>query len=260
MTDVKKKKRAGSKKGKVFLVGAGPGDPGLLTVKGRKILAAADVVVYDRLIHRKILAHCRRNCEKVYVGKRDGLHIRSQREINEILRRRYQEGLTVVRLKGGDPFIFGRGGEEAELLAENRIPFEIVPGVSSASAVPTYAGIPLTHRRFASSVGIVTGHRSGGDAASIQNWKHVARAFDTLVILMGVRNMENIMKSLTSAGVKKSTPAAVIEWGTTDRQRIVAGSVGNIAAKAKSEGIKPPAIIVVGRVVSLSRKLLWYRA
>ncbi|MFH1539702.1 MAG: uroporphyrinogen-III C-methyltransferase [bacterium] len=246
-------------RGKVYLIGAGPGDPGLLTVKGADILSRADVVIYDRLIHRKLLDGCKEGCEKIFVGKQDRRHPVPQKQINELLVEKASKAGVLARLKGGDPFIFGRGGEEAEFLAENGIEFEVVPGVTSASAVPAYAGIPLTHRDFASSVGIVTGHRCVGKTDCIQNWGRIAGAFDTLVVLMGVRNMPNIVKSLLESGVPLDTPAAVIEWGTTEKQKMAKGILSNIVSLASGAGIQPPAVFIIGRVVGLSEKIDWFK-
>lgn len=248
-----------SNKGKVYLVGAGPGDPGLLTLKGADILSKADIVVYDRLIHRALLDNCKEGCEKIFVGKQDRLHPVPQDQINKLLVEKVSSAGILARLKGGDPFLFGRGGEEAEFLADNGIEFEVVPGVTSASAVPAYAGIPLTHRDFASSVGIVTGHRCVGKTDCIQNWGHIARAFDTLVVLMGVRNMPNIVENLLESGVAPDTPAAVIEWGTTEKQKVVKGVLAEIVSVAGKAEIRPPAVFIVGKVVDLSKKIGWLK-
>ncbi|MCX8152949.1 MAG: uroporphyrinogen-III C-methyltransferase [Candidatus Bathyarchaeota archaeon] len=245
-------------KGKVFLVGAGPGDPTLLTVKAVEVLKAADVVVYDRLVNEAILDWAPATAERIYVGKSSGKHELSQERINELLVAKALEGKKVVRLKGGDPFLFGRGGEEAEALAENHIDFEVVPGVTSAIAAPAYAGIPLTHRDYASSVAIATGHRAE-NGGKIVKWVELAGAVDTIVILMGVELLESIAAKLMDGGLDPETPVAIIEQGTTARQRSLVGELGMIAEVAKEKGVKPPAVIVIGRVATLGEKLAWFK-
>lgn len=245
--------------GRVYLIGAGPGDPELITVKAINALAVCDTVVYDRLCSEEILHYCRTNAELIYVGKLPGAYRFSQTEINRLLVAKALEGRTVARLKGGDPFIFGRGGEEAEALAEAGIPFHVIPGVTSAIAVPAYAGIPLTHRRYASSVGIITGHEDPVKETSHLDWVSLAKGMDTLVFLMGRGNLGNIARQLISRGRQASTPAAVIAWGTTAYQRKVVGTLGDIDVLADREGITHPAIIVIGDVVRLHEKLEWLR-
>lgn len=245
-------------KGKVFLVGAGPGDPALLTLKAVEALKAADVIVYDRLVNEAILEWAPKTAEKIYVGKSAGKHELPQEKINELLVAKALEGKKVVRLKGGDPFLFGRGGEEAEALAEKRIDFEVVPGVTSAIAAPAYAGIPLTHRDYASSVAIVTGHRAE-DGGKIVKWTELARAVDTIVILMGIERLESTATKLIEGGLDPNTPVAVIEQGTTEQQRSVIGKLGTIAQTAKKNGVKPPAVIVIGNVATLGEKLAWFK-
>jgi uroporphyrinogen III methyltransferase/synthase len=246
------------KKGKVYLVGAGPGDPGLLTVKGLECLKQADVIVYDRLLDDSLLELARPGAEKIYVGKSAGWHTLKQEEINELLVGKAGEGKGVVRLKGGDPFVLGRGGEEVEALAGSRVPFKVVPGVSSATAVPAYAGIPLTHRELASSFIVATGHEAGGkdDAATL--WDKLGTGAGTLVFLMGVTRLRHIVKALLDNGRHASTPVALIADGTTNRQRVLIGTLENIAAQAEKVKLKPPAVIVVGEVVRLREKLGWF--
>jgi uroporphyrinogen III methyltransferase/synthase len=246
-------------RGKVFLVGAGPGDPKLLTIKAAELLKTAEVVVYDRLVSASILKLASESAEKVYVGKRTGKHELTQEKITELLIEKAHEGKRVVRLKGGDPFLFGRGGEEAEALADNNIEFEVVPGVTSAIAAPAYAGIPLTHRDFASSVAIVTGHRAGDGERSV-DWVKMAGSVDTIVILMGVESLEAIARKLVEGGLNPNTPVAVIEQGTLKQQKSVVGKIGTIAKEAKEKNVKPPAVIVVGEVVTLGGKLAWFKA
>jgi uroporphyrin-III C-methyltransferase len=245
-------------RGKVFLVGAGPGDPKLLTLRAVEVLREADVVVYDRLISDSILEYAPKSAEKIYVGKSSVKHELSQEKINELLVNLALEGKKVVRLKGGDPFVFGRGGEEAEAFAERQISFEIVPGISSAVAVPAYAGIPLTHRYYASSFAVVTGHQAV-DAKTPVDWSKLAGSVDTIVILMGVGSLETTMKSLMEAGLSSHVPVAVIEWGTLKKQRSLIGKLGSIAKEASEKNVKPPAIVVVGEVVNLGRKLSWFK-
>jgi uroporphyrin-III C-methyltransferase len=243
--------------GKVYLVGAGPGDPRLITVRGLELLHAAQVIVYDQLVNPLLLEEASAVAEKIFVGKQAGRHCIAQQEINQILIDYARLGCEVVRLKGGDPFVFGRGGEEAEALAEAGIPFEIIPGVSSAVAVPAYAGIPLTHRRLASSFAVVTGHETRKLRSSI-DWSRLATAVDTLVILMGLRNLPIIAAKLIAYGRSPETPAAVVRWGTTTEQETVTGTLADIAAKASA--FDGPAVIIVGDVVSLADKLQWYTA
>lgn len=241
--------------GKVYLVGAGPGDPGLLTVRGLELLRSAPVIVYDQLINPALLEEAGSDATKVFVGKRAGRHCIAQEEINGVLIAHARSGYDVLRLKGGDPFVFGRGGEEAEALAEAGIPFEIVPGVSSVAAVPAYAGIPLTHRQFASSFAVVTGHEAR-NANSAVDWGKLATAADTLVVLMGLSNLSVIVNKLLEHGRSPETPVAVIGSGTTSEQERVVGTLADIVER--STRIEPPALIVVGDVVSLAAKLQWF--
>jgi uroporphyrin-III C-methyltransferase len=241
--------------GKVYLVGAGPGDPGLLTVRGLQLLHRAQAVVYDQLVNPVLLEEVSPVAIRVYVGKRAGCHYVAQEEINRVLIDHARLGYQVVRLKGGDPFVFGRGGEEAEALAEAGIPFEIVPGVSSAIAVPAYAGIPVTHRKMASSFAVVTGHETR-KAQQAVDWGKLATAVDTLVILMGTKGLQRIATELIRHALSPETPAAVVRWGTTGEQETVISTLGDIAAKAAH--LKSPAVIVVGKVVALSSRLDWF--
>ena len=240
--------------GKVYLVGAGPGDPGLLTLKGKRCLEGAEVVLYDRLVSSEILALARQGAEFISVGKEANGRCVPQRRIEAMMVSRAREGRIVVRLKGGDPFIFGRGGEEVEALRRAQIPFEVVPGVSSAIAVPAYAGIPLTHREYASSIAIVTGHRSC-NGTSEANWHELARAVDTLVILMGLGNLRENMDRLIEGGCSPDRPIAIVRWGTRASQRALVGTVGSIADITEQTGFKPPAVIVVGEVARFAKGL-----
>lgn len=244
--------------GKVFLVGAGPGDPGLLTIRGQRALASADVVVYDALAHPSLLDHAPASARRIYVGKRASAHAKSQAEIHRILVREARKGLTVVRLKGGDPYLFGRGGEEAEVLVGAGIPFEVVPGVTAACGVAAYAGIPLTHRDFASCVTFVTGHEAEGKADARIDWEALARTGGTLAFYMGVASLPSIARSLVAAGKPSSTPVAVVQWGTLPRQRAVTGTLATIARVVEKARIQAPAIILVGGVVGLRRRLRWF--
>ena len=248
------------KKGKVYLIGAGPGDPGLLTTKAREILARADVIVYDRLIARQILRGLPKRIVKVYVGKRSGNHsIPGQDAIPRILVTNAEKGRLVVRLKGGDPFLFGRGGEEVQKLREAGIDFEVVPGITSALAVPAYAGIPVTHRKYASSVAIVTGHEDPSKSKRV-DWKKLATAVDTIIILMGIHNLQAILQSLVEGGCNAETPVAIVERGTTKHQRVTVGTVRTMTVQAVERRIEPPAIIVVGDVVNLQKELSWFKS
>jgi len=241
--------------GKVYLVGAGPGDPGLMTVRGLQLLRDAQVVVYDQLVNPLLLEEVSPQAQQIFVGKQAGRHSIAQNEINEVLVNYALRGFRVVRLKGGDPFVFGRGGEEAESLVDAGIPFEVVPGVSSAVAVPAYAGIPLTHRKYASSFAVVTGHEAI-KAKSTVDWAKLATAVDTLVILMGLHNLAAIVSQLRAHGRSSHTPVAVIRQGTTERQAIVTGTLADIVERASS--LKAPALIVVGEVVRLKSSLDWF--
>jgi len=241
--------------GTVYLVGAGPGDPGLITVRGLAALRSADVVVYDRLgVSPALLDHASRNAERIFAGKSARKHAMTQAQINRLLVSKARTGATVVRLKGGDPFVFGRGGEEAEALAKAGFPFEVVPGVTSATAGPAAAGIPVTHRDWAASVAIATAHEAPGKAGSRLDWEALARA-DTAVLLMGVERLADVAKALIAAGKPRTTPAAVIASATLPSQRTVTAPLSRIATAAKRARIEPPAITVVGDVVRLREVL-----
>ncbi len=247
-----------TKKGIVYLVGAGPGDPKLITLRAQELLQQADIVAYDHLVSARILKHARPEAKMVYVGKEADRHTKSQQTINQLLVRAAKSGKTVIRLKGGDPFLFGRGAEEAQELVKAGVSFEIVPGVTSAIAVPAYAGIAVTHRDYASSVAIVTGHEDPAKTKTAIHWDRLATAVDTLVLLMSVGNLGVIARKLIAHGRKPTTPAAVIEWGTLSRQKTVTAPLARIAASARRKGIGPPAVVVVGEVVSLRKKLAWF--
>ena len=245
-------------KAKVYLVGAGPGDPGLITVKGRACIQNADVIIYDYLASPALLKYARKSAELIYVGKKGGDHTLSQDEINTLIVQKAKSGGIVCRLKGGDPYIFGRGGEEAEVLFKAGIAFEIVPGITSAIAAAAYAGIPLTHRKLASTIAFVTGHEDPAKEETGINWASLATGIGTLVFFMGVKNLPNITKSLIDQGKPPDTPVALIRWGTTPRQQTVSGTLGTIVEKARAAALKPPAIIVVGDVVNLRQSLKWF--
>ena len=238
--------------GKVYIVGAGPGDPDLLTVKALKVLREADVILHDELIGDEIRELLRSmKAELIDVGKRAGKHKMRQDEINELMVKLAKEGKVVVRLKGGDPFVFGRGGEEAEYLAKHRIPFEVVPGITSAIAVPAYAGIPVTHREFDPAVVFITGR----EWRERLNWNALTKLNASIVILMGVSNLENIVKKLLENGKNPKTPVAIIERGCTSEQRVVVSDLENVVDVAKKEGVKAPSVIVIGDIVRLREKL-----
>jgi len=244
--------------GKVYLVGAGPGDPKLITVRGAEVLARADVVVNDRLANPRLLKYAPADAEIVYAGKASRDHFLKQDEIIDLLIDRARKGKTVVRLKGGDPFVFGRGGEEAEALAEAGIEFEIVPGISSSVAVPAYAGIPVTGRFQAASFGVVTAHEAPGKGESDIKWDKIATGLDTLVFLMGVENLENVARRLVENGRSADTPVAVIQWGTHPRQRTVVGTLASIVDEVKKAGLTPPAVTIVGETVRMRESIAWF--
>jgi len=249
---------AGANNGSVYLVGAGPGDPGLLTLKAKECLTRADVVIFDNLANRDLLRYARANTELIYVGKKGGHHTMSQKDINSLIIDRARKGCCVVRLKGGDPFIFGRGGEEALELFQAGLSFEVVPGITSAIAVPAYAGIPLTHRGYASTVAFVTGHEDPNKENSDIAWDKLSTGVGTLVFLMGVANLPRITENLMTHGRSPETPVAVIRYGTLAGQKTLLGNLKNIAHLAEDNEIKPPAIVVVGDVVHLRRQLNWF--
>lgn len=244
-------------KGKVWLVGAGPSDAGLLTIKGKEVLEQADVVVYDRLVGDGILSMIPRESKKIDVGKRAGNHTMKQEDINQVLVEEAKKGYRVVRLKGGDPFLFGRGGEEISNCKKEGIPYEIVPGITSAFSVPAYFGIPVTHRDYASSVHIITGHRREGEEDSI-NYSALAQLDGTLLFLMGVSFLERICKGLIGGGMDKRTPAALLQRGTTSRQKSILSTVGDLFEEIKKHKIETPAILIVGKVCDLSKDFQWF--
>jgi uroporphyrinogen III methyltransferase/synthase len=245
--------------GKVYLVGAGPGDPGLLTIKAKECLEQADIVIYDYLANEQLLEYTKPQAERIYVGKKAGQHTLKQEDINKLLVESARKYDIVVRLKGGDPFLFGRGGEEALELVTHDIPFEVVPGISSGLAATAYAGIPVTHRGLASSVAFITGHEAqkAQGSASV-DWKQIVGSCDTLVIFMGVKNLPNIAHELVSSGLSENTPVAVIRNGTYPSQRTIAGTLKNIVQLSEERNITAPAIIVVGEVVKLREQLMWF--
>ena len=244
--------------GMVYLVGAGPGDYRLISMKAVDCLKMADVVVYDRLADDRILRWAPEDAEYIYVGKASSNHTMKQEDINQLLVDKAKEGKCVVRLKGGDPFVFGRGGEEGLLLRENNLPFEIVPGITSAISVPAYAGIPVTHRAVATSFAVVTGHEDPTKGKSNMRWEHLATGVDTLVFLMGVANLPHITSKLIENGRSADPPAAVIRWGTKPEQRTLITTVGKAAEDVVKNGIKPPAIFIVGEGVKLRDSLQWF--
>ncbi len=246
------------KTGKVYLIGAGPGDPGLLTIKAKECIEQADVVVYDYLASPFLLEYAAKDAEIIYVGKKGADHTLTQDKINQLLVDKAAQGLTVARLKGGDPFVFGRGGEEAQELLSCGVAYEVVPGVTSAIAAPAYAGIPVTHRDHTSFVSFITGHEDPTKKTSSMQWDVFARSNATLVFLMGVKNLANIAGKLMEHGKEPDTPVALVRWGTTSRQQTVTGTLETIVDEVKKAGLKSPAIIVVGHVVSLREELAWF--
>lgn len=242
--------------GTVYLVGAGPGDPGLLTLKAARLLETADVVVHDNLVSDAILDRLPGRVERICVAKETGLHTMDQDAINALLAERAQGGQVVVRLKGGDPFVFGRGGEEAEYLAGRGVPFEVVPGITSAFSVPAYAGIPVTYRGLAASVAVVTGRAGPMGEAAVLDWPRLAGA-DTIVMLMGVANQASLARALVDAGRSSQTPAAAIRWGTTSQQRVVLGTLATIGDRMRDANLRPPAVLIIGDVVSVRRRVQW---
>lgn len=247
-----------SKSGKVYLVGAGPGDPGLLTLKGKECLEAADVVLYDYLANPVLLQYAPATAQRIYVGRRGRGQYQDQADINRLLIERAKEGNVVIRLKGGDPFVFGRGGEEAEAVAAAGVDFELVPGVTAAVAVPAYAGIPVTHRTLASTVTFVTGHEDPTKPVALLEWPKLASTSGTLVFMMGMKNLPLIVRQLLSEGRPSDTPVAAIRWGTKAAQQTIVGTLGDIVSKAEAAHLEPPTVIVVGEVVRLRGQLNWF--
>ncbi len=244
--------------GKVYLIGAGPGDPGLLTIKAKECIENADVVVYDYLASPFLLDYAKKDAQIIYVGKKGGDHTLSQDGINQLLVDKAKLGLNIARLKGGDPFVFGRGGEEAQMLLSFGVPYEVIPGVTSAIAAPAYAGIPVTHRDHTSFVSFITGHENPDKKETSMQWDIYAKSNATLVFLMGVKNLANIAKNLINNGKSPDTPVALVRWGTTARQQTVTGTLETIVEKVKKAKLKSPAIIVIGHVVSLRNELAWF--
>lgn len=242
--------------GKVYLIGAGPGDPDLLTMKAHRLLTAADVVLYDRLVGEQIIAMIPETAEKLYVGKAKSLHSLPQEEINALLAVKAKEGKVVVRLKGGDPFIFGRGGEELEELVMEGVPFEVVPGVTAAAGCAAYAGIPLTHRDYAQSVRFLTGHLK--DGTTELPWDELVHPAQTLVIYMGLTGLESISQSLIRFGMRPSMPVAIVEKGTAKDQRVFTSTMKDIHQVALDNEVKSPALLIIGEVVTLQGKLSWF--
>ncbi|MBB5324990.1 uroporphyrin-III C-methyltransferase [Anoxybacillus tepidamans] len=243
--------------GKVYLVGAGPGDPELITVKGLTCIQKADVILYDRLVNEELLSYAKKDAELIFCGKLPGYHTMQQETINRFLIRHAKKGKIVVRLKGGDPFVFGRGGEEAEALANSGIDFEIVPGITSGIAAAAYAGIPVTHRDFSSSVAFVTGHKRDGSQEEIK-WESLAKGIDTIAIYMGISNLPYIRDQLIKHGKAPSTPVAVIQWGTLYEQRTVTATLETIVEAVQQKRIENPSMIIIGEVVTLRDKIYWF--
>ena len=243
-------------KATVYLVGAGPGDPGLITVKGRQCIEDAQVVIYDYLASPELLKHARKNAELIYVGKKGGDHTLSQDEINALIVKKAAAGLKVCRLKGGDPFIFGRGGEEIDTLSAEGVPFQVVPGITAASGCACFAGIPLTHRDYAQSCVFVTGHLK--DGSMNLNWDALVQPRQTIAIYMGIHGLDVLCRELVMHGMSESAPAALIEHGTLPDQRVLIGNLLTLPDIVKSQEIKPPSMVIVGDVVKLHEKLAWF--
>lgn len=242
---------------KVFLVGAGPGDPELITLKGIKCIKKADVILYDRLVNEELLEYARPDAELIFCGKLPNYHILQQETINHLLVRHAKKGKTVTRLKGGDPFVFGRGGEEAEYLAKNNVEFEIVPGITSGIAASAYAGIPLTHRDISSSFAFVTGHSKNFEEDRIK-WETLAGGVDTIAIYMGVKNLPRIQERLLQCGKSPETPIAFIQWGTLQEQKTVISTLGSAYESARQANVTNPCMIIIGEVVKLRDKINWF--
>lgn len=244
--------------GKVYIVGAGPGDVDLITIKGLRCIECADAILYDRLINKELLAYAKKDAKLIFCGKLPQQHAMIQEQINQTLVDYAQQGYVVTRLKGGDPFVFGRGAEEADVLAKHQIPFEIVPGITSGIAAPAYAGIPVTHRDLGSSFAMVTGHMQDGKEDAIR-WESLAKGIDTIAIYMGVGNLPYIRQQLLKYGRDEQTPVAVIHWGTVStKQRTVTGTLATIEEIVRTENIQNPSIILVGKVVTLRETIQWF--
>ncbi|MFQ5454745.1 MAG: uroporphyrinogen-III C-methyltransferase [Nitrospirota bacterium] len=246
------------KRGKVYLVGSGPGDPKLITLRGIECIKSADVIIYDYLANERLLTYSKDSAEIIYVGKKGGDHTLPQYSINQLIIQKVKEGKIVARLKGGDPFVFGRGGEEAEELADAGMEFEIVPGVTSAIACPAYAGIPLTHRLFTSTAAFITGHEDPTKDDSNIAWDKIATGIGTLVFLMGMSNLSKIVKNLIRYGRDPRTPVALVRWGTLPEQKTVTGTLEDIVSLSEKNNIRPPVVIIVGDVIKLKEKLNWF--
>jgi uroporphyrin-III C-methyltransferase len=245
-------------KGKVYICGAGPGDADLLTIKASKLLSKCDIILYDRLVNRRMLRMASQHSKKIYVGRESGDPTINQNITNELMLKYADDGKKVLRLKGGDPFIFGRGGEEAEYLSSKNIKYEIVPGISSLNGAAVYAGIPLTHRDHSSSVVILTGHESIDKKKSSIKWDSVSKAADTIVIFMGLEQLGAITRTLISSGLTEDTKIAVIENATSNRQRVIMGNLSNIEKKVKQKKVQSPSIIIIGKVVGIQNKIEWF--
>ena len=243
--------------GKVYIVGAGPGDPELISVKGVKCIRQADVILYDRLVNKELLSYAKPEADLIYCGKLPNYHTMKQETIHAFFVYYAKKGKIVTRLKGGDPFVFGRGGEEAESLVKHNIPFEVVPGITAGIAASAYAGIPVTHREASTSFAVVTGHRKEGAEEEVK-WENLAKGVDTLAVYMGVSNLPYICEQLLKYGKSEHTPVAMIEWGTTVSQRTITGTLGSIVSVAEDERIQNPSMIVIGEVVRFREKIHWF--
>lgn len=244
--------------GIVYICGAGPGDPKLLTLRALELIKQAEVILYDRLIGKEIIDLFPESAEKIYVGRNVGDPTTHQNNTNELMLRYASRGKTVLRLKGGDPFIFGRGGEEAEILVENKIPFEIIPGITSGIGAAVYSGIPLTHRRYGSSVAFVTGHEDPEKKTPEVNWENLFNAVDTVVIYMGTEKLEIIIEKIKNERKSDNKPVAIIQNGTLKNQKVIRGNLDNIVMLAQQAKIRPPAIVIIGDIVNLNDKIGWY--
>ncbi|MFD0048709.1 uroporphyrinogen-III C-methyltransferase [Actinomycetes bacterium NPDC127524] len=243
--------------GKVYLTGAGPGDPDLITVKGLRSIQEADVILYDRLVNEELLKNAKPGAELIYCGKLPDFHLMQQETINRFLVKYAKKGNVVTRLKGGDPFVFGRGGEEAEALAMNGIPFEVIPGITAGIAAPAYAGIPVTHRDYGSSFAFITGHKKNGEKDT-HKWEALAKGIDTLAVYMGVKNLQYIQKKLIEHGKNPDTPVAFIHWGTFQEQRTVVTTLCKASETAAKENVVNPSLIIIGEVVKMRKKISWF--
>ena len=242
-------------KGKVFICGAGPGDPELLTVRATRLLQTCDIILHDRLVSREILELASQTSKKIYVGRASGDPTGTQKKTNNLMLNFANQGKKILRLKGGDPFIFGRGGEEAEFLASHHVEHEIIPGISSFAGAAGYAGIPLTHRRYSSSLAVVTGHVDANKDDGVVNWRQLARSVDTIVVLMGLERIGTIAKKLIQGGLDTNTEVAVVENATTSKQRIIISKLGEVATKVKKHSVQPPSVIIIGKVVRVRMQI-----